>query len=201
MQSCKKRYELKILSLFFMKRFLYCFFLIVLFSCNGENQNSVHQDIDYYQFQKIDLAKYDIPASIYLPDASAGIGTSFKPLIEHEVGDYKWKIKVGRYFILNIEDYGDFKYLYEEKKKQITSNRVYETKILKEEENILVYQQTLKEDTGLKKNNTFHIYSVVKLDDVFYQIMNNENGNSRKEIEFMFKSIKSIKKQTNSKWN
>jgi hypothetical protein len=184
-----------------MKRFLVFFFLIVLFSCNGENQNSVHQDIDYYQFQKIDLAKYDIPASIYLPDSSAVIVTSFKPLIEHEVGDYKWKIKVGRYFILNIEDYGDFKYLYEEKKKQITSNRVYETKILKEEENILVYQQTLKEDVGLKKNNTFHIYSVVKLDDVFYQIMNNENGNSRKEIEFMFKSIKSIKKQTNSKWN
>lgn len=194
MQSCKKRYELKILSLFFMKRFLVCFFLIVLFSCNVENQNSVHQNIDYYQFQKINLNKYDIPASIYLPDASAGIGTSFKPLIEHEVGDYKWKIKVGRYFILNIEDYGDFKYLYEEKKKQITSNRVYETKILKEEENILVYQQTLKEDVSLKRNNTFHIYSVVKLDDVFYQIMNNENGNSRKEIEFMFKSIKSIKK-------
>ena len=117
MQSCKKRYELKILSLFFMKRFLTFFFLIILFSCNVEDQKSVAQDIDYYQFQKIDLTKFDIPASIYLPDASAGIGTSFKPLIEHEVGDYKWKIKAGRYFILNIEDYGDFKYLYEEKKR------------------------------------------------------------------------------------
>ena len=71
---------------------------------------------------------------------------------------------------------------------------------MKEEGGILVYQQTLKEDVGLKKKNTFHIYSVVKLDDVFYQIMNNEFGNSRKEIDFMFKSIKSIKK-TNSKWN
>lgn len=200
MQSCKKRYELKILSLFFMKRFLTFFFLIILFSCNVEDQKSVAQHIDYYQFQKIDLTKFDIPASIYLPDASAGIGTSFKPLIEHEVGDYKWKIKAGRYFILNIEDYGDFKYLYEEKKKKIISNRVYKTKILKEEGGILVYQQTLKEDVGLKKKNTFHIYSVVKLDDVFYQIMNNELGNSRKEIDFMFKSIKSIKK-TNSKWN
>ena len=200
MQSCKKRYELKILSLFFMKRFLAFFFLIILFSCNVEDQNSDRQDIDYYQFQKIDLTKYDISASIYLPDASAGIGTSFRPLIEHEVGDYKWKIKVGRYFILNVEDYGDFKYLYEEKKKQIISNRVYKTKILKEEGNILVYQQTLKEDVGLKKKNTFNIYSVIKLDDVFYQIMNNEFGNSRKEIDFMFKSIKSINK-TNSKWN
>lgn len=177
-----------------MMRFSAILLLGFLFSCKGEEQNSAQQNIDYYQFQKINLSKYDIPASIYLPDASAGIGTSFKPLIEHEVGDYKWKIKVGRYFILNIEDYGDFKYLYEEKKKQITSNRVYETKILKEEVNILVYQQTLKEDVGLKKNNTFYIYSVVKLDDVFYLIMNNENGNSRKEIEFMYKSIKSIKK-------
>jgi hypothetical protein len=200
MQSCKKRYEFKILSLFFMKQFFAFFFLILLFSCNEEDKNLVSKDIDYYQFQKIDLNKYDIPASVYLPDASAGIGTSFKPLIEHEVGDYKWKITVGRYFILNIEDFGDFKYLYEEKKKQIVSNRVYKTKILKEEGTILVYQQTLKEDAGLKKKNTFHIYSVVKLDDVFYQIMNNEFGNSRKEIDFMFKSIKSIKK-TNYKWN
>lgn len=194
MQSCKKRYELKILSLFFMIRFLTVLLLVFLFSCKGEEQNSTPQNIDYYQFQKINLNVYDIPASIFLPDASAGIGTSFKPLIEHEVGDYKWKIKVGRYFILNIEDYGDFKYLFEEKKKQIVSNRVYETKILKEERNILVYQQTLKEDVGLKKNNTYHIYAVIKLDDVFYQITNTEKGNTKKEIDFMFKSIKSIKK-------
>ena len=84
--------------------------------------------------------------------------------------------------------------MFEEKKKEILANKVYKTTILKEEGAILVYQQTLKEDIGLKKNNTFHIYAVVKLDDVFYQITNTEKGNTRKEIDFMFKSIKSIKK-------
>jgi len=177
---------------FFMKQILGVFLLFVFFSCKDEEQNN-NQNIDYYQFQKVDLSKYDIPASIYLPDATAGIGTSFKPLIEHEIGGYKWKIKVGRYFILNVEDYGDFKYLFEEKKKQIISNRIYETEIIKENDNILVYQQTLKEDVGLKKHNTYHIYAVVKIDDVYYQIMNNENGNSLKEIDFMYKSIKSLK--------
>jgi hypothetical protein len=177
-----------------MIRFSAILLLVFLFSCKGEEQNLAQQNIDYYQFQKIKLSKYDIQASMYLPDASAGIGTSFKPLIEHEVGDYKWRIKVGRYFVLDIEDFGDFKYLFEEKKKEILGNKVYKTTILKEEEAILVYQQTLKEDIGLKKNNTFHIYAVVKLDDVFYQIMNTEKGNTKKEIDFMFKSIKSIKK-------
>lgn len=177
-----------------MKQILTVLFLIFLNSCGNEEKKADSQNIDYYQFQKVSLAKYDIPASIYLPDASAGIGTSFKPLIEHEIGDYKWKIKVGRYFTLNIEDYGDFKYLFEEKKKEILSNKVYKSSILKEEGAILVYQQTLKEDIGLKRSYTFHIYAVVKLDDVFYQITNSEKGNTKKEIEFMFKSIKSIKK-------
>jgi len=194
MQSCEKRYKLKILSLFFMMRFLAVLVLVFLFSCKGEEQDSAQQNIDYYQFQKINLTKYDIPASIYLPDASAGIGTSFKPLIEHEIGDYKWRIQVGRYFVLNIEDFGDFKYLFEEKKKEILTNKVYKTTILKQERAILIYQQTLKEDLGLKRNNSFHIYAVVKLDDVFYQITNPEKGNNKKEIDFMFKSIKSIKK-------
>lgn len=176
-----------------MKRYFCVLLLVFIFSCKSEEQNTAQQNIDYYQFQKIDLSKYDIPATIFLPDASAGIGTSFKPLIEHELGDYKWKIKIGRYFVLNIEDYGDFKYLFEEKKKQITSNRIYKTKILKEERNIIYYQQTLKEEVGLKKNNTFHIYAVVELNAVFYQIMNNENGNTKKEVDYMFESVKSIK--------
>jgi hypothetical protein len=177
-----------------MRYLIALFLFIVLHSCKDSEKDVASQNIDYYQFQKINLSKYDIPASMYLPDASAGIGTSFKPLIEHEVGDYKWRIKVGRYFVLDIEDFGDFKYLFEEKKKEILANKVYKTTILKEEGAILVYQQTLKEDIGLKKNNTFHIYAVVKLDDVFYQITNTEKGNTRKEIDFMFKSIKSIKK-------
>jgi hypothetical protein len=177
-----------------MRYLIALFLFIVLHSCKDGEKDVASQNIDYYQFQKINLSKYDIPASIYLPDASAGIGTSFKPLIEHEIGDYKWRIKVGRYFVLDIEDFGDFKYLFEEKKKEILANKVYKTTILKEEGAILVYQQTLKEDIGLKKNNTFHIYAVVKLDDVFYQITNTEKGNTKKEIDFMFKSIKSIKK-------
>jgi hypothetical protein len=177
-----------------MKRFLHLFLVLILLSCKEEKENPSPESIDYYQFQKIDLSKYDIPASIYVPDASAGIGASFKPFVEHEVGDYKWKIKVGRYFTINIEDYGDFNYLFEEKKKLIKESKVYKTKIIKEEQSILVYQQTLKEEIGLKRNNTYHIYAVVKLDDVYYQVMNSESGNSKKEIDFMFKSIKSIKK-------
>lgn len=178
-----------------MKQFLPIFLLLILLSCKEENKTRSIENFDYFQFQKIDLSRYDIPAYIYVPDASAGIGASFKPFIEHEIGDYKWKINVGRYFSINIEDYGDFNYLFEEKKKQIKESKVYRTKIIKEEQSIIVYQQKLKEEIGLKRNNTYHIYAVVKIDDVYYQITNNESGNSKKEIDFMFKSIKSIKKK------
>lgn len=177
-----------------MRYFIKLFLLFILVSCNQGEKELASQNIDYYQFQLVNLAKYDIPATIYLPDASAGIGTSFKPLIEHEVGGYKWRIKVGRYFVIDIEDFGDFIYLFEEKKKEILTNKVYKTNIINEDKSILVYQQTLKEDIGLKKNKTFHIYAVIKIDNIFYQITNTEKGNTRKEIDFMFKSIKSIKK-------
>jgi len=175
-----------------------CFLLLFLFSlvaCNNSQNDNSKDNQDYYQFQKIDLTKYEIPASIYLPDASAGIGTSFKPQISHEAGDYKWQISVGRYFNLFIEDYGDFKYLFEEKKKSIENNKVFKTKIVKNEPSILVYEQRLKESISYEEKASYHIYAVIKIKDVYYQIMNDKAGNNKKEVGFMFQSIKSIKEK------
>lgn len=178
-----------------MKIYFLLFFLFSLVACKNSRKENSQVNSDYYQFQKIDLNRHEIPASIYLPDASAGIGTSFKPQIVHEDGDYKWKISVGRYFTLFVEDYGDFKYLFEEKKKAIENNKVYETRIVKNEASILVYEQRLKESISYEEKASYHIYAVVKIKDVYYQIMNDKTGNSQKEIEFMYQSIKSIKEK------
>lgn len=178
-----------------MKTCFLLIFLLSLFACKNSGKEILKDNQDYYQFQKINLNRYEIPASIYLPDASAGIGTSFKPQITHDEGDYKWQISVGRYFNLFIEDYGDFKYLFEEKKKAIENNKVYKTKIVKNEPSILVYEQRLKESISYEEKASFHIYAVVKIKDVYYQIMNDKAGNSEKEIEFMYQSIKSIKEK------
>jgi hypothetical protein len=176
----------------------FCFlliFLFTLFACKNSKNDNAQEKIDYYQFQKINLDKYELPISMYLPDASAGIGTSFKPQITHDNGDYKWQISVGRYFNLFFEDYGDFKYLFEEKKKAIENNKVYKTKIVKNEPSILVYEQRLKESISYEEKASFHIYAVVKIKGVYYQIMNDKAGNSEKEIGFMYQSIKSIKEK------
>lgn len=178
-----------------MKTFFLLIFLLSLVACKNSHEDNSQEKLDYYQFQKIDLAKYELSICMYLPDASAGIGTSFKPQITHEDGDYKWQISVGRYFNLYIEDYGDFKYLFEEKKKTIENNKVYKTKIVKNEPSILVYEQRLKESISYEEKASFHIYAVVKIKDVYYQIMNDKAGNSEKEIRFMYQSIKSIKEK------
>jgi len=100
------------------------FFLsFILLNCKSESPPI--NEIDYYQFQDINLSKYDIDASIKIPDATAGIGATFMPEVIHELGDYKWKIAVGKNFELFIEDYGDYPYLFPEFKKKLLSNNKY----------------------------------------------------------------------------
>jgi hypothetical protein len=83
----------------------------------SEGNEGAQGKFDYFQFQKVDLREYDIAASIMIPDATAGIGASFKPNVEHDEGGYKWAISVGRNFQLFLEDYGDNLYRFEDFKK------------------------------------------------------------------------------------
>jgi hypothetical protein len=74
--------------------FLFVLALVALTNCDvesGEKKNN----FDYFQFQALDLARYDIQASIMIPDATAGIGASFKPEVKYDEGGYKWTISVG----------------------------------------------------------------------------------------------------------
>ncbi len=179
-----------------MPRLVYFFiglFGFLMVSCGDKQSANEDREIDYFQFQPLNLKKFDLPATIQLPDASAGIGTAFKPEILHEEGGYKWQLSVGRYFKIFIEDYGNQRFLFEEKFEEIKNNKVYHTNIKRRDGSIVIYTKQLKSKLKNDKVETYHIYAVVKIDGYYYQITNRVEGNSKKEVEFMYKSIKSIK--------
>jgi len=168
-------------------------FSFLMVSCGDKRVEAIENEIDYFQFHRINLTKFDLNASIYLPDASAGIGTALKPEIIHEEGGYKWQLSVGRYFRIYIEDYGNQRFLFEEKFDEIKNNKVYRTQIKMRDGSIVIYTKQLKSKLNNDNIETYYIYAVVKIKGYYYQITNRVEGNSKKEVEFMYKSIKSIK--------
>jgi len=170
------------------------FFLsFILLNCKSESPPI--NEIDYYQFQDINLSKYDIDASIKIPDATAGIGATFMPEVIHELGDYKWKIAVGKNFELFIEDYGDYPYLFPEfKKKLLSNNKYYIIELLKNDKNLLLYKRTIRKKLGTANSSSFHLFAVIIIDGISYQFTNRESGDSKKVIDFIYKSVKSFKK-------
>jgi hypothetical protein len=179
---------------------LRCIFLLALIlslfsQCQDGNDHS-QEKFDYFQFQKVDMRKFDIEASIMIPDATAGIGASFKPNVDYDEGGYKWTISVGRNFQLFIEDYGDNLYRFEEFKKDLLKDNkktnYFQFTMLKEEKDILTYCRKEKSAFIKEKKLTYHIYAVKKIHGIYYEIRNTERGDSKKVIDFMYHSIQSF---------
>ena len=168
--------------------FLMCL-LFLLFACETNNQktNNESEEQDYYQFQQIDLSRNDLDATIMIPDATAGIGASFKPVINHIPADYKWQISIGRNFSLQIEDFGDNAYRYPEVRKKIIENKAFKVSIVKEENDQVLFKRIL--------DNSYHVYAVKKVDGVYYELKSREEGDSKKIAEFIYRSVKSFKKK------
>ncbi len=171
--------------------------IILLLTTQCKNGNDVPQgNFDYFQFQKVDMRDYDIAASIMIPDATAGIGASFKPNVTYDEGGYKWTISVGRNFQLFIEDYGDNLYRFEEFKKDLIKDNkktnYFEFHMLKEEKDVFVYSRKEKSAFIKDKKLTYHIFAVKKINGIYYEIRNGERGDSKKVVDFMYHSIQSF---------
>lgn len=173
-----------------MKLGLYSFLLIALWACAPSKPSSY----DYIQYSAFDLSPYDLQAQLMLPNASAGIGTSIKPSVSYEIGGFKWKLAIGRNFTLFIEDYGDNSFRFAEfKRKLLKPNQFFEIEIVKQTKDILIYRRKVKGEFDAKKNARFYIYCVKKIAQNYYEIMNREQGDSKRVVDFMYHSIQSLK--------
>lgn len=176
-----------------------CFSILLSFliGCKGEapSKQSKANNIDYYQFFKFDLSTYDIAATIMLPDETVGIGTSFLPEMKHKEADFLWELNIGPNFSFLIEDFGDVKELVKTHKAKILDKQqsIYQVKLIVDEPELLVYERKLKTATNEPTGVTYHAYAQKKINGVYYEFKSPEVGYSRKVIEIMEKTFRSIK--------
>lgn len=176
----------------------------LLNSCGSDevdpNDGEIVVDDDYYEFQDFNLANYDIPAFISLPDETANIGASTKPEIIHIEDDIKWEVNVGQNFQLMIEDYGDLTDLIEVEKKELAEQTFFKINYIIDEPDLILYERTLLVK-GTKKasskvgveHRSYHVYGQKIIDGITYELQSREDGYEKVIIELMAKSIKSMK--------
>lgn len=193
-------------------RLIYLFLIMVassltvfISSCGGGDKNKdgkteIRLDEDYYEFKGISLSNNEIEAMIMLPDETANIGASTKPEIIHAEGDFKWDIHVGSNFHMHIEDYGDYTDLVKNKKKELKEYGHFKIRYLIDEEDLILYEQTLMV-RGSKKaaptvgveHRSYHVYGQKVINGITYELRSRDEGYEKMIIELMAKSIKSFK--------
>lgn len=180
-------------------------FSVILTSCKEDKPTTdvVEMDeIDYSQFQGLDLAKNDIPATIMLPDETANIGASTTPEVYHMEGDFYWDIEVGPNYLLHIEDFGDNTDLVESHKRQLKQRDMFKVKYLVDEKDLIVYERTLLVK-GIDKaspkvgveHKSYHVYGQRKVDGVNYELRSRDDGYEKVIIDLMTKSIRSFQEK------
>ena len=186
----------------FGKKGLLIFYLFI-HACSSEEattlkERKINQESDkYYQFTKLILSNFDFNAAIFIPDETAGIGASFKPIISHEE-DFKWTISAGPNFTLFIEDYGENSSLIDEFEAKISKSDFFDISIISKKNGIVLYQRSIKKNTlsdaSSKENHiSFHLYAIKNINGIYYELKNKEEGDTRKVIELMEKSVESLK--------
>ena len=186
----------------FGKKGLLIFYLFI-HACSSEEattlkERKINQESDkYYQFTKLTLSNFDFDAAIFIPDETAGIGASFKPIISHEE-DFKWTISAGPNFTLFIEDYGENSSLIDEFEAKISKSDFFDISIISKKNGIILYQRSIKKNTlsdaSSKENHiSFHLYAIKNINGIYYELKNKEEGDTRKVIELMEKSVESLK--------
>ena len=157
-----------------------------------ENKQAISED--YYQFKAVELSPYDLDATLFIPDETAGIGASFQTTIEHEE-EFKWKVMAGPNFQLFIEDWGDNASKLEEFRKSLQEDDVFKVSIISDEGDCIIYKRQLIKHINVPKYKhvSYHIYGLIKLGDYYYEIKNKASGDSKTVIDLMEKSVKSFK--------
>lgn len=191
-----------------MKKYFVIFFIfsfLFLHGCSSksENQKSLQVEEDeeeLYEFKKFSLKKYDIPATIMLPDETANIGASTKPEIIHFEDDFQWELIVGPNFHMIIDDWGDDREMVSSEKKRLAGLNFYQIKYIIDEPDFIMYESLLKVDgkkhapktVGLE-HKSFHVYGQKVIDGITYVFRSRDEGFTKMIVDLMAKSIKSVK--------
>ena len=93
--------------------------------------------------------------------------------------------KVNQSFGQALSQYNSLGYLDEIKESIVENRRVLAV--------LAMYRRKVKGEFVAQKNARFYIYSVRRIDQNYYEIMNHEQGDTKRVIDFMYHTIQSIK--------
>jgi thioredoxin-related protein len=184
----------------------FLFFLFFFFSsCTSEKskKETLSLDNNYAEYQLLNLTNHDIRAKLMIPDETADIGASLQREVFHEEGDFIWRITAGPNFYVEIEDWGDYKGIIANKKKELKKNKHFTVRFLIDDRNLIFYERTLvvKGNKNAPKSvgtphTSFHVCGEYVLDGVTYELRTKPQGyrrNQRYYAEVVAKSIRSFK--------
>lgn len=181
---------------------LLLFLPLFMVSCGGEEGTGGEtiEDEELYEFKGFSLKDYDLPATIMLPDETATIGASTKPEVIHADDDFKWELMVGPNFHMIIDDWGDYRDMVAAEKKRLEGLHFYKIKYIENKPDFICYERILKVDgdkaapktVGLE-HKSYHVYGQKIIDGVTYVFRSRDEGYEKVIIDFMAKSIKSVK--------
>lgn len=188
----------KITALFYFTLFL------CITSCSENMPDQVVTDNDLYEFQGFNMASYDIPMLIMLPDETANIGASTNPDVAHVEGDFKWEINVGPNFKMIINDWGSRLTKVTDEKNRLKGLKFFQIDYIKDEPDFILYKKTLlaksEKNKGSKvgtKHESYHVFAQKQLAGINYVFESREEGYDKRIIDLMAKSILSISETSN----
>jgi hypothetical protein len=187
-------------QIFFKSFFLLAVLFIYACDSSTKSEDEVIDDEELYEFKGFSLKKYDLPATIMLPDETANIGASTTPEIIHLEDDFKWELLVGPNFHMIIDDWGDDREMVSSEKKRLSNLSFYQIKYVVDEPDFIMYERILKVDgeksapktVGLE-HKSYHVYGQKIIDGITYVFRSRDEGFEKMIIELMAKSIKSVK--------
>ena len=184
--------------------FLMIFSICFLFSCTDEDKvennvilNYEDENEDLYDFEAFPLNNYELPFFIWLPGETADIGTATKPSISHEEADYRWEIKIGQRFVIQIIDMGEMNGIKIHKEELDDLEHIFDIEIIEQDDNFIYYKRKVKQDSkdGVGVDHiTYHCYANHVFDGINYLIGSHEDGVSKPIAEYMKVSVRNVER-------
>lgn len=179
-------------------------FINLVSSCTEAESTKNTSSVDLYEFQGFNMASYDIPIMIMLPDETASIGAATDPEVIHTEGDFKWEIMVGPNFTLVINDWGNRLTKVNDEKERLKSLSFYQIDYIKDEPTMIVYKKTLQAKTEKGKGSkvgtqhvSYHVYAQKQIAGINYVFESRAEGHDKQIIDLMTKAIASITDTSN----
>lgn len=192
-----------------------------LFSCESEEtktpeENTKHQveevkkevTIDLKNLREFDMTKFDLEATVYVPEKHYMISEEEEgledPVVKHNEGEAYWELSMrsDKTWNITIEDWGDEeKTIALEKEIHKETSSVYAYNYVEEGEDFLMFQRslnsgsttTIDEKTASKLPN-YHFIVIKKINGIYITIKSNDLGDYRKiSVKKMLNAARAIK--------